>query len=456
MQFSSLESLIKKNPQIQLVSASPDKFLILSNLFFNFYSQVSFFSGELQKKIQQALAPFWQQRLISLENDDTPRVGDFLLKKHFFLQSDFFVEDKPFPKTDPDRLDAGLLFARLPSSILERTLLSLSNGELRRVLLARLWMENPKSILMDDLFGGLDSTFRSELSERILHLYELKIPMVIGIKREDELLPYIPAFIFDHEMWKKITSPHLMNFISLSQENSKITDYRIQELQSVKNPGETLIELNRVSVSFHQTQVIRNLSWKVRQGEHWVVMGPNGAGKSTLLSLLSADHPQIYKNDICLLGKHPGKGLNVWEHKNQIGFFSPELAAWYREKLSILEVVCTGFTPYLSLFQKPSWNEKEKAKEWLSEFGFSDQTKSFSSLSFEEKRFVLLLRAAIRPPKILLLDEPTQGMSETFRARFFELLQFLSEHTTLILVTHYEKEWPPCMTHLLSMPKFSF
>ena len=206
---------------------------------------------------------------------------------------------------------------------------------------------------------------------------------------------------------------------------------------------------------YGSTKIINNLTWQVKKGEHWVVMGPNGAGKSTLLSLLSADHPQIYSNDITLFGKKPGHGLNVWEHKAQIGFFSPELATQYREKLNLEEVLCTGFTTGLGLFVPPSWEERAKAISWLKEFGFADVFRPFQDLSATERRLILIARAAIRPPKVLILDEPTQGMDVGFREKLFDLLQFLSKETTIIFVTHYEEEWPPCMTHILRMPKFS-
>jgi molybdate transport system ATP-binding protein len=184
-------------------------------------------------------------------------------------------------------------------------------------------------------------------------------------------------------------------------------------------------------------------------------MGENGAGKSTLLGLLTADHPQIYGNDITLLGERPGHGLNIWDHKAKLGFFSPELALQYREDLSLLEVLCTGFTPNLCKADNTTWEERAKAKEWLAYLGFEDPEENVRKLSPIDKRVILMARAAIRPPQVLLLDEPSQGLEKGYRDKFFHLLDLLSKETTIILVSHYEEEWPPCMTHLLRMPRFS-
>jgi molybdate transport system ATP-binding protein len=151
----------------------------------------------------------------------------------------------------------------------------------------------------------------------------------------------------------------------------------------------------------------------------------------------------------------PGHGLNIWDHKAKLGFFSPELALQYREDLNLQEVLCTGFTANLCKAENTTWEERAKAKEWLTYLGFDDVEARYRNLSPIDKRVILMARAAIRPPEVLLLDEPTQGLKGEYREKIFNLLQLLSKETTIILVSHYEEEWPPCMTHLLRMPKFS-
>ena len=463
MEFGRFEALVEMFPQVQIFSTEGDDLDRVISHYLNQQKNVSSMSEAVQRKIQHALAPFFQQRFISLHDAEAPLVKNLLLDKKFFLQTDRYIDDMAWPETDASKLDEALGIADLPRTILERKLLSLSNGELRRVLLARIWMENPEWIYFNDLFGGLDPEYRSHLAERVSGLVQrpgLKVAVRLG--REDELLPGIPAFVYANKTFTQYEGELPSAAAKPRYTKAELKDYEIVELRRgncetghLPSNSEILFDLKNVNVQFGDTVVIKNLDWTVRKGEHWAVMGENGAGKSTLLGMLTADHPQIYKNDITLLGERPGHGLNIWEHKAKLGFFSPELALQYREDLDLSEVLCTGFTANLCKAENTTWEERAKAKDWLEYLGFEDIHARFRSLSSIDKRVVLMARAAIRPPEVLLLDEPTQGLKGEYRERIFNLLQLLSRETTIILVSHYEEEWPPCMTHLLRMPKFS-
>lgn len=326
-----------------------------------------------------------------------------------------------------------------------------------------MWMENPEWIYFNDLFGGLDPEYRAHLAGCVAELARSRgtgLKIAVRLAREDELLPEIPAFVYADKTFVQYEGELPKEAAKPKYTKAELKDYEIVELRSETSDSksedaEILFDLNNINVRFGETDVLKNLNWTVRKGEHWAVMGENGAGKSTLLGMLTADHPQIYNNDITLLGERPGHGLNIWDHKAKLGFFSPELALQYREDLTLLEVLCTGFTPNLCRAANPTWEEKAKAREWLTYLGFEDVNQNIRSLSPIDKRLVLMARAAIRPPEVLLLDEPSQGLKGEYREKLFHLLQLLSTETTLILVSHYEEEWPPCMTHLLRMPKFS-
>ncbi|MBR2898790.1 MAG: ATP-binding cassette domain-containing protein [Fibrobacter sp.] len=467
MEFGRFEALIEKFPQVQIFSTDGADLDRVITHFLNQRKNVSTMSESMQRKIQQALAPFWQQRFISLHDSEAPLVKNLLLNKKFFLQTDRYIDDVPFPETDPAKLDEAMAIADLPMDILERKLLSLSNGELRRVLLARMWMEKPEWVYFNDLFGGLDPEYRVHLAGCVAGLAKRQnLNVVVRLAREDELIPEIPAFVFENKVFKEYAGSLPDVAVQPKFRKAELTDYevvclakpqseRASDLIPHTSSPEVLFDLRNVNVRFGETTVIRNLNWQVHKGEHWVVMGENGAGKSTLLGLLTADHPQIYGNDITLLGERPGHGLNIWDHKAKLGFFSPELALQYREDLSLLEVLCTGFTPNLCKADNTTWEERAKAKEWLAYLGFEDPEENVRKLSPIDKRVILMARAAIRPPQVLLLDEPSQGLEKGYRDKFFHLLDLLSKETTIILVSHYEEEWPPCMTHLLRMPRFS-
>ena len=473
MEFKRFEALIEMFPQVQIFSTEGEDLDRVITHFLNQREKVSTMSEAVQRKIQQALAPFFQQRFISLHDAEAPLVRNLLLDKKFFLQTDRYIDDMAWALTDPNKLGEALNIADLAEGILDRKLLSLSNGELRRVLLARMWMESPEWIYFNDLFGGLDPEYRAHLAGNVVELAKRpNLNVVVRLVREDELLPEIPAFVYADKTFTQYAGELPKNASAPKFKKAELRGYEIVDLRNnsvilsgapqgaqskdpVNSSAEILFDLKHVNVRFGDTDVIKDLNWTVRKGEHWAVMGENGAGKSTLLGMLTADHPQIYNNDITLLGERPGHGLDIWDHKAKLGFFSPEMALQYREDLSLLDVLCTGFTPNLCRAENITWEEKAKAREWLKYLGFEDTSISIRKLSPIDKRLVLMARAAIRPPKVLLLDEPTQGLKGEYREKLFHLLQLLSTETTIILVSHYEEEWPPCMTHLLRMPKFS-
>ena len=457
MEFKRFEALSEMFPQVQIFSTEGEDLDRVITHFLNQQKNVSSMSEAMQRKIQHALAPFFQQRFISLHDEEAPLVRHLLLKKKFFLQTDRYIDDMAWPETDPDKLEEALKIADLTDEVLERKLLSLSNGELRRVLLARMWMEKPEWVYFNDLFGGLDPEYRRHLAASVVQLSKRDgLKVAVRLAREDELLPEIPAFVYANKTFTPYAGELPQEIAAPKYSKKELRGYEIVNLGTPDTSDpEILFELKNVNVRFGETDVLKNLNWTVRNGEHWAVMGENGAGKSTLLGMLTADHPQIYNNEITLLGERPGHGLNIWDHKAKLGFFSPELALQYREDLSLSEVLCTGFTANLCKADNTTWEERAKAKEWLNYLGFDDVEARYRDLSPIDKRVVLMARAAIRPPKVLLLDEPTQGLKGEYRDKIFSLLQLLSKETTIILVSHYEEEWPPCMTHLLRMPKFS-
>jgi len=382
--------------------------------------KTSFFSSDLQRKIKKALSRFWQERFISLEDCDSPTAKDFLLKNPFLLNSDHFVESEPFPKTNPALLNEALELAGFPEQILSQKLINLSNGELRRLMLARNYMEEPDLWILDDPFGGMDPAYRKFLAERIKLFQEKGINMQVNLRREDDCM-----------------------------EN----DCRGKASLALNTPcpyGEILFSLKNLCVSFGSKKIIDNLNLEIYKGEHWAITGPNGSGKSTLLGILSGDHPQIYRNDLVLLGQNIKNGFSVSEHKEKLGIFSPEMALQAPHRMSALEILLENFPqPVLA-------EEKKSALDLLAYLGLGDElNKPLRDLSEEHAKLALIARAISKNPAVLILDEPTQGMSAASREKLFSLLDKISGDTTLIFTTHYPGEWPKCITNSFCISIFN-
>ena len=191
----NIDNLFVTHSQVQILDplSSAERYI---TSFLKKQNNVSVFSEAIQQKIRRAVTPFWQERYISIAGEEALLVKDLLLSPKFFLQTEFFVDSEPFPKTNPELLESALELASLKSDILEKKLISLSNGELRRVLLARLWMESPEWAYFNDPFGGLDPEYRKHLTHVLKNLAHTNIRSIFRMQREDELLAGIPAFVF--------------------------------------------------------------------------------------------------------------------------------------------------------------------------------------------------------------------------------------------------------------------
>lgn len=380
----------------------------------------SLVDGALQVRIQTTFARFWQERLVSLVEPDAPLARHLLCSPHFMLQSMRRVEHEPLAPTDPSRLDAAMAHFDLPAALLERKISSLSNGELRRLLLARAYMEAPATMLLDDPLGGLDPEHRAQITRALGHIAAEGIYVVVASP--------------DHE------APEARDPRGV---------YALPHAQT-RCFGEPKVVLSDICVQFGESTILKDVSWTIRQGEHWLLSGPNGSGKSTLLSFLTADHPQIYRNQVTLLGKRPGQGLSVWEHKAQVGFCSPELHHQWSSQATLLETVCSGFLDPRDPHGIVLREHRNAATQVMQQLDLPLQA-PFAECSYSQQRLALVARAFVHHPSLLLLDEPDQGLSEHARMHLFQFLDawLAQTHSTLILATHHASHLPQCITHKL-------
>jgi molybdate transport system ATP-binding protein len=217
---------------------------------------------------------------------------------------------------------------------------------------------------------------------------------------------------------------------------------------------DVLIDLRNVTVKHRGVPVFENLSWTVRAGEHWAVCGPNGSGKSTLLSLIVGDHPQAYANTVRVFGKLRGGGGSIRELKEGIGFISSELQIRYRKAVTALDVVISGFFDSVGLYRRASPDQQATAGAWMESLSIQNLAgKRFNHLSQGEQRMVLLARAMVKPPRLLVLDEPCQGLDTGNRRLILQAVDRIAATggTTLLFVSHHSEEIPAYITHLLSL-----
>ena len=347
-------------------------------------------------------------------------------------------------------------------SLLEREIRVLSTGEIRKVQIARILINAPEILILDEPFDGLDQSSRIDLMQIIDDLMDDSRTVILVTHRQREILPNIThvlalgdgKIIFNGKR-QEILAPPRMELLYPSAFKGSFTipaKEKGHRRQSADAGSEILVSMKNVRIKYEDTTVLDNVSWTIRSGENWVVLGPNGCGKTTLLNLITGDNPQAYANEIYLFGKRRGSGESIWDIKRRTGMISSELQIRYRKPLTAFEVVVSGFFDSVGLYRDYTPEQKETAEQWMEVLGIADQSdRIFNQLSYGEQRMQLLARAMVKVPQILILDEPCQGLDPTNRQRILDAIEVIGRQsaTNIIYVTHYPQEIPSCMTHLL-------
>jgi molybdate transport system ATP-binding protein len=220
--------------------------------------------------------------------------------------------------------------------------------------------------------------------------------------------------------------------------------------------NEEVIRFNQVSIRYGDRTILKDLDWTVRKGEHWSLSGQNGSGKSTLLSLVCADNPQGYACDISLFGHKRGSGESIWDIKRHIGYVSPEMHRSYKQNIPAIQIVASGLKDTIGLYVRPNDAEKAQCRKWLTTFDIGDLAeRKFMEMSSGEQRLVLLARAFVKEPDLLILDEPLHGLDDMNRRMVKDLVDQYCQNpdVTLIYVTHYQEELPHCIDHALFLKR---
>lgn len=349
---------------------------------------------------------------------------------------------------------------------LDRTLLSLSNGETQRVQLARALCLPLRLLILDEPFNGLDAATREHFGSVLNRLMQTSLRVLLITARIDELPARVSHLLLVDGCQVVVAGPRKL--VSSRPEFRKIfknthTAISIgkarafEKRQTNSRPtSDELVRLRNVSVRYGASTLLRDINWTIRCGESWALLGPNGSGKTTLLSLILGDNPQAYMNDVIVFGKPRGHGESIWEIKKFIGWVSPELHVHFNDSVTCLEVVESGFRDSIGLFEPATPSQRATARQWLKEFQLLEvANEPLFALSAGLQRMVLLARALVKNPRLLILDEPCQGLDAAHRDFFVREVDALlrTGSVTAIYVTHRPEEIPPSIKRVLRLTK---
>ncbi|HET7542561.1 MAG TPA: ATP-binding cassette domain-containing protein [Polyangiaceae bacterium] len=381
--------------------------------------------------------------------------------------------ERAAPAPLPERLDP--LLRRLGiEGVLARGLKYLSTGEIRKVLLCRELLREPAWLVFDEPYEGLDGATRLVLAAELDRLVNASranasATRVLIISDRYDHVPEGTTHVL-HIADRKVAfaGPRAefeargipRELRGLAREETESLGQALAETLEERAaarvptalsepPNAPLLLMRNVVVSYAERRVLDGLNFEIARGQHTLVRGPNGCGKTTLLNLINGDNPQVYANDVTICGMKRGSGESVWDVKRQLGQVSYALHVEYayRCTANLIECVLSGFYDSIGLYREPGFAELHAAERWLSVVGLSGKrAEPFTRLSYGEQRVALILRAVIKQPPLLILDEPCHGLDPRHRSEVLTIADYIGQHTdsTLLYVTHDPEEILGC------------
>lgn len=364
----------------------------------------------------------WNQHDI---DEETPTVAQ-ALERSFLLSGPDTTERRQLQRHLYDLM--GM------EPLLDKVVIALSSGELRKMQLVKTLMANPKTLILDNPFIGLDIEARDMLSEQLQQLRQQGMTLYLLVARPNEIPEYADEVRGER---REVRGERLPAQTDISH-TSPLSPLTTKEV----------VLLRDVTIRYGSRTILDHLSWTICQGEHWALQGRNGSGKSTLLSLICADNPQSYACDITLFGHQRGSGESIWDIKRRIGYVSPELHRSYQRNLPALSIVASGLKDTVGLYVRATEEDKQLCLQWMRRFGIDQLAqRSFMQLSSGEQRLVLVCRAFVKSPDLLILDEPMHGLDMPRQQLVKDIINDYCRdpQKTLIMVTHYDQELPSCI-----------
>lgn len=361
----------------------------------------------------------------------------------------------------PDDRYRQLLLSLGLQDLESRGIRFLSSGQCRKAMLAQALYQRPRLLILDEPLESVDKEAQISISTALQQWMSPQNSSLLLCRRASDILPGIThlAVLDDLSLVAQGPWPALRDnpfFGAVSQRRSPLPSVLPAPVPGAKAPAlapETpLLELRRVTAGYHGKPVLQDFSWTMRQGQHTLIEGPNGCGKSTLLSMIDGENHMAYGQDVTLFGRRRGSGETVWDIKARFGVVSNEMHNRYVKGWRVLDVVVSGFFDSVGLYDDSGATEQDAARQWLRALGIEAvASQHYHTLSFGQQRLVLLARAMVKHPTILILDEPCVGLDEQYRALILGLTDLIarSTGTHILFVSHTHGEAPACINQRL-------
>lgn len=323
----------------------------------------------------------------------------------------------------------------------------LSTGESRKLLMLKAILGGAKLLVCENPFDSLDVEACSQLNHTLKQVTDSGVTLVLLINNLADIPDWMNSFV---TLVDDVLTPHIDN------KQSVISDFFTHAPKHINWPDSyapldnyhntSLCDLRSCTVAFQEQTIFNELNFNLKPLQHTLVTGKNGSGKSTLLQLITGDCPQCFSNDVTVFGYRRGQGETIWDIKKHIGLVSSELHRSYRVRINVITVVVSGFFDSIGIYQNATSEQVALASQFLDVVGLKDkQGQLFHNLTHGEQRLVLIARALVKSPLLLILDEPTQGLDQANRLLVLNFLKHIvdKQQTTILYVSHREDEHLP-------------
>ena len=319
---------------------------------------------------------------------------------------------------------------------------SMSSGQQKKALMMYLIEQNPQFMVLDDLYSNVDKDTQAYFTSILEKLSETTLLIQILFRKSD-LLPCVKTVFSINEKNQIINKQDASSFIdSLSIDNLSYPKFTLpKEYSEYHNDINPLVQLNSITVHYGDKKVLDKVNWTIKSGEFWQLIGPNGSGKSTLLSLITGDNPRGYGQDLILFGRKKGSGETIWDIKRQIGYFTPSMIEQFKHNDTVENMIVSGLLDSVGLYTVPTDLQKDIAKSWVGMLGESYKKKMFQDLSIGQQRMVMVARAMVKHPPLLILDEPTIELDDENSLLFIEMVNAIAaeKKIAILYVSHREE-----------------